>query len=268
MVEPLAVSAATSAPSPAELLAVLLARELADGETAIIGTNSDIQVAACNLARRMHAPRLWWVSGPGGMANPRGDSLCSTADYENIAGAEAWIDLPDMVDFIDWQEHFFDFAILSVLQVDRHGNINTVVVGDHAKPRLRGPGTVGISALTALSRRFYILAARHDRSCFVPRVDFICGPGYLEGGDARERAGLPEGGPALVVSPLGCFDFAPGSRAMRVRSLHPGVTLDQAQKATGFDLLADGVPIVTRMPEPRELEILRSRVDRTGVLRK
>ena len=53
-----------------EMLAVLLSRDMADGEKAIVGTNSDIQVAACNLARARQAPHLWWVSGPGGMTNP------------------------------------------------------------------------------------------------------------------------------------------------------------------------------------------------------
>jgi len=168
-----------SSPSTSELLAILLARDLADGEKAIIGTNSDIQVAACNLARSMHAPHLWWVSGPGGMVNPVQDRLLPTAGYANIAPSEALLDLPDMIDFIDWKVHFFDFAILSVLQVDRHGNINTAVVGQQQRPRLRGPGTVGISALCGLSRRFYVVVQRHDRHTFVPQVDFICGAGFL-----------------------------------------------------------------------------------------
>ena len=254
--------------STAELLAVLLARDLGDGEKAIVGTNSDIQVAACNLARALHAPGLWWVSGAGGMANPVRDRLLPTAGYANIAAAEAWMDLPDMIDFIDWQQHFFDFAILSVLQVDRFGNINTAVVGPQQRPRLRGPGTVGISALCGLSRRFYVVAQRHDRNTFVPRVDFICGAGYLDGGTARERHGLPAGGPRLVVSPLGVFDFDPDSKAMRVRSLHPGVTMEQVRANTGFELLVPPHPPRTALPSAHELAVLRTQVDAGGVLRR
>ena len=161
-----------------EMLAVLLARDMADGEKAIVGTNSDIQVAACNLARQRQAPHLWWVSGPGGMTNPTEGIVRPAADAENIAVASAVMDLPQMIDFIDWQVHFFDFAILGALQTDRFGNINTVCIGDHARPKLRGPGTVGISALCGLSRRFYIMMTRHDRGAFVPKVDFICGAGH------------------------------------------------------------------------------------------
>jgi glutaconate CoA-transferase, subunit B len=255
-------------PALGETLAVLLARDMADGEKAIIGTNSDIQVAACNLARLMQAPRLWWISGPGGMVNPTRDSLISTADFQNIESSEAWLDLPNMIDFIDWKIHFFDFAILSTLQVDRHGNINTVVVGDQGRPKLRGPGTVGISALCGLAKRFYVVLTRHDRSAFRPRVDFVCGPGYLDGGDSRERAGLPPGGPRLVLSPLGVFDFEPVSKAMRVRSLHPGVPLEQVREATAFDLQVNGPLPTTLLPTAEELALLRTRVDTTGTLQR
>ena len=122
-----------------EMLAVLLARDMADGEKAIVGTNSDIQVAACNLARQRQAPHLWWVSGPGGMTNPSDGIVRPAADAENIAVAEAVMDLPQMIDFIDWQVHFFDFAILGALQTDRFGNINTVCIGDHASRSCAAP---------------------------------------------------------------------------------------------------------------------------------
>ncbi|WP_255468020.1 CoA-transferase subunit beta [Reyranella sp. CPCC 100927] len=249
-----------------EMLAVLLARDLADGEKAIVGTNSDIQVAACNLARQRQAPGLWWVSGPGGMTNPTEGIVRPAADAENIPVAQAVMDLPLMIDFIDWRIHFFDFAILGALQTDRFGNINTVCVGNHATPTLRGPGTVGISALTGLSRRFYIMMTRHDRGAFVPKVDFICGAGHLDGGTSRTDAGLPEGGPKLVVTPLGVFDFAPDSKAMRIRTLHPGVTVEEVRDQTGFDLITPGQLASTAPPDDEELFLLRRTVDTTGVL--
>jgi glutaconate CoA-transferase, subunit B len=249
-----------------EMLAVLLARDMADGEKAIVGTNSDIQVAACNLARQRQAPHLWWVSGPGGMTNPSDGIIRPAADAENIAIAEAVMDLPQMIDFIDWQVHFFDFAILGALQTDRFGNINTVCIGNHARPRLRGPGTVGISALCGLSRRFYIMMTRHDRGAFVPKVDFVCGAGFLDGGTSRTDRGLPEGGPKLVVTPLGVFDFEPASKAIRVKSLHEGVTLEEARDNTGFDLLVPETLERTAPPTDDELFLLRRLVDTTGVL--
>ena len=102
----------------------------------------------------------------------------------------------------------------------------------------------------------------------MPKVDFISGPGYLDGGNSREERGLPPGGPKLIVTPLGVFDFVPGSRAMRIKSLHPGVSLEQVRDSTGFDLVVDGTPPVTPVPAAAELEILRARVDSKGALRK
>jgi glutaconate CoA-transferase, subunit B len=249
-----------------EMLAVLLARDMGDGEKAIVGTNSDIQVGACNLARAMHAPQLWWVSGPGGMTNPTEGVIRPAADAENIAVSSSQFDLPMMIDFIDWQIHFFDFAILGALQTDKYGNINTVIVGDHAAPKLRGPGTVGISALTGLSKRFYIMMTRHDRGAFVEKVDFVSGVGHRDGGNSRTEFGLPEGGPRLVVTPLGVFDFAEDSKAMRVKSLHQGVTIAEVAEATGFDLVADDEPPVTDIPTEQELFVLRNTVDKSAVL--
>ena len=72
-------------PALGETLAVLLARDMADGEKVIIGTNSDIQLAACNLARQMQAPRVWWISGPGGMVNPQRDRWTAARHFETDA---------------------------------------------------------------------------------------------------------------------------------------------------------------------------------------
>ena len=101
----------------------------------------------------------------------------------------------------------------------------------------------------------------------MPKVDFISGPGHIEGGDSRVARGLPPGGPKLVVTPLGVFDFEPVTKAMRVASLHDGVTLAQVQERTGFDLVCDAAPPVTPPPTAVELATLRERVDGTGVLR-
>ena len=83
----------------------------------------------------------------------------------------------------------------------------------------------------------------------------------------RTDRGLPEGGPKLVLSPFGAFDFEPTSKRMRVKSLHPGITIEQVQQQTGFELLVEGTPPVTSMPLAEELSVLREKVDSTGVLR-
>jgi glutaconate CoA-transferase subunit B len=260
---------AASTWTTAELQAIILARELADGEVGIVGTASDVQVAACNLARAMHAPSLSWVSGPLGTVNADAGTLLPTADARLIRHAEAVVDLSVMIDVIDWRPGFFDFAILGAMQVDRYGNLNTVVIGDHARPKVRGPGVIGTSPLAAFAKHFFVLLARHDRQNLVERVDFISAVGHYRGGSSRaSELGLETEGPRLVVTPLAVLDFHPVTRSMQLRSVHPGVSVAEVVARTGFAL--DVPPDVATTPPPtgRELAVLRRRVDRTGILRR
>jgi glutaconate CoA-transferase subunit B len=114
--------------------------------------------------------------------------------------------------------------------------------------------------------RVLIYTASHNPRTFVEKVDFVSGPGYLGGPEAWRAAGLPGGGPALVVTPLCTMDFDPGTLRARLRSLHPGVGADQVCAETGFELGGPSVVPVTPGPTRAELAILRQ-LDPRGVLR-
>jgi glutaconate CoA-transferase subunit B len=109
---------------------------------------------------------------------------------------------------------------------------------------------------------------QHSRRVFVERCDFISTFGWGTGGaDARRKLGLPGGGPRYCVTPLAVLDFEPESKRLRLRSVHPTVTVADVVAATGFELIVpDRVPL-TEPPTQEELEILRSRVDPGGLLR-
>jgi glutaconate CoA-transferase subunit B len=91
----------------------------------------------------------------------------------------------------------------------------------------------------------------------VPKVDFVTTPGYLDGGDSRERSGLIQGGVYKVITHLGLFGFDESSRRMRLEALHPGVTIQQVQENTGFELLISDDIGYTEAPTAEELRILR-----------
>ncbi|ODU07038.1 MAG: hypothetical protein ABS81_02825 [Pseudonocardia sp. SCN 72-86] len=249
-----------------ELLAVLLSRELQDEHVGILGTKSEIAYAACRLAQQRYAPGLWFVSGPSGVVNPGVDAISPIADYSLFAGAEALSELSDNIDAIDWSRHFFDFAVLGGLQVDRFGNLNTVVVGDWDRPTVRGPGAIGASVLAAHARYFFVLMPVHSPRTFRPAVDFVSALGYGRTGTERSTLGLPGQGPRLVISPLGVFDFA-DSHEMRIRSLNPGVSVEDVQRRTGFEMLVPDGPVPSNTPPTAaELDVLRTVIDRTHVL--
>ena len=237
--------------APAELMAVALSRELRDGELAIMGAVSALPLAACRLAQLTHAPGLWYITGGSGAVNARpAELLESSCDERLLGAAETALPLPEVV-LLEGRGDVVDVFFAGGLQIDAHANCNLAAVGDWARPRLRGPGGVGLSFLP-LAGRAVVYTASHSPRTFVERVDFVSGPGLTA---------------ALVVTPLCTMDVDPASRRLRLRSLHPGVSLDDVRAATGFPLGAPDPPPVTPAATPAELAALRQ-VDPTGVLRR
>jgi glutaconate CoA-transferase subunit B len=253
-----------------ELHACLIAREFADGERVMLGANVGPGRAGVLLAHLHHAPNLRimvgmsWSSFAGATSVPLAPGM---ADYRNARAAEAFLYM-DVWGF-ELRNFGSDAFVVSGLQVDRFGNTNLIGLGeDHRRLRLRGPGPVGTTTATAYAKRFYIMPARHSPDVLVESCDFVSSVGWGEGGaDGRQRLGLPGGGPALCITELCVFDFDEETKAMRVKSLHPGVSLDEVRARTGFEpVVPDSVPL-TEPPREDELAVLRERVDPAGRLR-
>jgi glutaconate CoA-transferase subunit B len=251
----------------AELMAVAISREMRDGYFGAIGAASHIPMAGLRLAQLTHAPDLSFMCGGSGGLNPRFERLAeSSSDYRNLVNSEFRYSLEDVVDLETAMR--LDFAFVGGMQIDKFGNVNMALIGDWKKPKVRGPGTVGLVFLGGF-RRTYLYTEHHSPKILVYRVDFISGAGFLDGGDARARVFRPESqGPQLLFTPLGVFDFEPVSRHLRVRSVHPGSSVAAIQAATGFELLVADDVAETPAPSDAELETLRGRIDRDGVLRR
>jgi glutaconate CoA-transferase, subunit B len=242
--------------TPAELLAVMGSRQLKDDTTVFAGVG--VPLLAAVLAQQRHAPRLTMVI-EGGIIGPQirpGRLPVSTNEMRAAHRAQM---LPGITDtFLFAQRGFLDYGFMGGAQIDMYGNINTSVVGsDYWKPKVRLPGTGGANDIASLCREVFILTA-HEKRRFVPRVDFVTSPAWLDGDGTRRRAGLLFGGVSRVVTTLGIFGFDPDSKRMRVEALHPGVTLDQVRSETGFELLTRPDVDVTEPPADDELAMLRA----------
>lgn len=249
----------------AELMGAVMARHLRDGEVAVMGAVSMIPMVACRMAQFTHAPNLNYIAGGSGAVNPHLEPLVpSSCDYGQLK-ADAVLPLPDVI-LLEGRFGRLDVFFAGGLQIDQYGNCNLVCVGDYEQPKMKGPGTVGLPFLP-LAGRVIIYTMAHNARTLVPKVDFNSGPGFLSGPEAHEAAQMPGQGPALVVTPLCVFDFDETSKVMRIRSLHPGVTLEQVLENTGFTpVIPDEIP-VTPVPTLEELAGLR-RADPTSVARK
>ena len=252
-----------------ELAAVVLSRELRDGEVGSPGgARSEIPLAAARLAQLTHAPNLAVVTSAVGyvtnaIGKPWGPLCQSTTDYRNIhAGAEAV--LPLLSVFRTKRDWFFAGG----LQVDTFGNLNLTAVGDIKAPTLRGPGGAGLAYAGSCASRYFIYMQQHSRRSIVDKVDVVTSIGYGAGPDDRKRLGLRGGGPALVITPMAVFDFCETSRRLRLKSVHPPHTLEEVLDNTAARIIVPETVPATTLPSERELSVLREEVDRNGTLRR
>lgn len=258
-------------PTPQEIMAVFLARELQDGELLQVGVAMPVAEAAVRLAHIMHGPNMELIFLGARMNVAHLDSLPMPAfgwDRRVVRWAESYSDTGHRFDRVkDWHKRVF---FIGGIQIDPHGNTNLIGVGsDYTKLRFRGPGSVGTPTLSTHVGRYYIVLNTHTARTFVERCDYISTVGWGSGSaDARKKLGLPGGGPRYCVTPLCIMDFTQDDKQLRLQSVHPGVTPDDVQANTGFPLvIPDHVP-TTELPTDTELDVLRSRVDQAGVLRR
>jgi glutaconate CoA-transferase subunit B len=240
--------------STAELMAVVMARQMRPGELAIMGAVSALPQAACRLAQLTSAPGMWFIAGGSGAVNPRLEPLVPSSCDERLLDAECVLPLPEVI-LLEGRGDLIDVFFAGGLQIDAHGNCNLGPVGDWRKPSLRGPGGVGLPFITRAGR-VVIYSMSHDRRTFVPRVDFVSGPGF----PATHGAG-----PSLIVTPLCTMDFDPTEHMARIASLHSGIALEQVLQATGFAPVVPAHVPMTPPPTGEELRILRQ-IDGAGLL--
>jgi glutaconate CoA-transferase subunit B len=246
----------------AERMVAALACELTDETRVFNGAASFIPVAAFLLARATHAPGLMWAAGSIGVDAVPESIPESTTSEALWAGATMLQSSPHDV----WPRAGtgrLDTFCFRGAQIDAHGNVNNTVIGPYDAPRVRLPGGGGMSDLGGIASHVLLWSTTHDRRTFVERLDFRTGLGWGDGGDHRSRLGLP-GGPRVCVTNLAVLDFHPVSRAMRLRSVHPGVTVQDVVAATAFELVIDAEVGVTPAVTPEHLALIR-RLDPTSM---
>ncbi|HMJ76809.1 MAG TPA: CoA-transferase [Iamia sp.] len=154
-------------------------------------------------------------------------------------------------------------VMMGATQVDRYGNQNIAALGpDPHQPNVQLLGVRGAPGNTINDTTSYWVG-RHGPKVFVETVDVVCGIGYDRAAELGPQAARWHE-IRRVVSNLGVFDFETEDHGMRIRSLHPGVTVDEVQEATGFALAVPADLGETRLPTPDELELLATVIDPDG----
>lgn len=249
----------------AELMVTAAAREIRNRDVVFVGMR--LPLLSFQLAQATHAPDAIGIYELGVLREVAAEEpILTMGDLPNLHRATWCTDTLDLMAML--QKGLVDLSFIGGAQVDRFGNLNTTYVGDRSNKFVRLPGSGGACDLASLAKAHIIIMA-HEKRRFVERVDYITSPGYGDGGDWRNKVGLPRGGPRTVITTLGVLRFHPASKEMMLTALHPGVTLEEVLDNTGWDLmLADEIDETNEIKEsiaPTDEELaLLTRFDPQG----
>jgi len=220
-----------------EMMAVAAARRLDDDTVCFVGIG--LPSLAANLARRTHAPGcvLVYESGTIG-AKPERLPL-SIGDGELAETADAVVSVPEM--FAYWlQGKRIGVGFLGAAQIDRHGNLNSTVIGGYDSPKVRLPGGGGAPEIASSVENVFVML-RHSRRTFVPRLDFTTSLGDNV---------------HVVVTDLGILE--PRDGELTLVAVHPGTDVQDVTAVTGWELRVADEVHETEPPTADELSALRA----------
>ena len=217
--------------TPEELMAVVIAREVRDGETIGVGAVSPIPAAGCMLAEQLYTPHITLII------------LDSDEYYPFPAGSS---ELHYMA-----QRGELDLFFLSGIQIDRSGNFNLHIIGEYTNPKVRMAGAYGSAMLYYMAHRVILFRDQHTKRIFVEKVDFVTAAGSTPANVHRE------GGPALVITPKAILSWEKSRREWVLERVQPGSSVEDIQANTDFALSVS--PSLTTTPPPTAEELLMLR---------
>jgi glutaconate CoA-transferase subunit B len=246
--------------TPTEIMTIAAARALKNDDVCFVGIGAPS--AACNLARLTHAPDITLIYESGTIGTRPNVLPLSIGDGELCDTALTTVAVPEM--FRYWlQGGRITVGFLGGAQIDRFANLNTTVVGDYAKPRVRLPGGGGAPEIAMHCREIFITMAMGKRA-FVERLPFVTSFGHGGGAGDRQRLGIATRGPTRVMTDLCMMEPDPATRELTVTALYPGVGREAVQEQCGWAIrFADRLGELP-MPTSEELSVLRELQARTA----
>ncbi|UCE53357.1 MAG: 3-oxoacid CoA-transferase [Desulfobacterales bacterium] len=240
-----------------EMMICASSRYLEDGKTVAVGTGAPCATAM--LAQKTASPNLVILFEAGGLAPALPQMPISVGDSRTFFRGIMAAGMVEMM--TTCCRGLVDYAFLGGAQIDKYGNINSTVIGNYKKPKVRFPGSGGANDFASFCWRTLIMTV-HSKSRFVEKVDFVTTAGFLTGPGAREEAGLPLGtGPYKIITDLAVLGFDEKTKTMLIESVHPGVEVATVKQETGFELIVPDFIRKTPPPTDTELRILRGEVD-------
>jgi glutaconate CoA-transferase subunit B len=235
------------------------AREIHDGNKVFVGMR--LPLLGFAVAKETHAPGAIGIFENGVIRDwPALESIFTMSDPPNIARALLCGGLNDVMYLL--QSGRVDLGFIGGAEIDRFGNLNTHWVEENSK-RTRLPGSGGAADIATMAKRCIIIM-NHERRRFTPKVQFVTSPGFGDGGEWRKEQGLPGGGPSRVITSMGIFSFDGATHEIILSSYHPGVSVEDIKRESGWPLRVAPEVGETNPPTEAELAAVR-KYDPKGV---
>jgi len=240
-----------------EMMAVVAARELQDGEVVFVGIG--LPNLACNLARMTHAPNLTLIYESGAVGAVPERLPVSIGDPSLVTGSAMIATMPEIFQYF-LQGGKIDVGFLGGAQIDRWGNVNTTVIGDYSQPKVRLPGSGGALEISVHSKRTLLMSKLSKRG-FPETVDFVTSPGHRYKGKSRRALGMPGAGPVKIITDKAILEVERESGEMVLAALYPGVGVNDVQEHIGWRLKVRDSLGKVEAPTDKELKLLREDLD-------
>lgn len=240
--------------TPDEMMTIAASRLLTSDDVCFVGIGAPS--AACNVARLTHAPGITLIYESGTIGTAPDVLPLSIGDGELCETALTTVSVPEM--FRYWlMGGRISIGFLGAAQIDRFGNINTTVIGDYHKPKVRLPGGGGAPEIAVSCQQIFITMKQSMRG-FVEKIDFFTSLGHGAGGDDRLKTyGVTTKGPMLMVTDLAVWKPDPVTKEFTVHSVHPDATREQVQETCGWKVKWAEKVEETAPPTQLELDTLR-----------
>ncbi len=244
--------------SPREMMTIMAAREIKNGDIVFCGTG--ISMLAATAAKNINAPNSVIFFETGAIDSLLEELPLAVGDPRIMYGSASNADLLEA--FATMQNrHTADkvIAVVGAAQIDVYGNLNTTCIGDYIKPDIRFSGSGGGCDVASFVPRC-IAFMQHEKRKFVRKLDYLTSPGQLFGKGSREKAGLRSGGLTVVITNLAVMRFDDDTGQMYLDQYYPGVTPDKILENMAFTVdvsrATEAIP-----PSGDELRILREKCD-------
>lgn len=241
-----------------EMMTIIAAREISNNDIVFCGTG--ISMLAAMAAKKINAPESVIFFETGAIDSKLEEIPLAVGDPRVMYHTSANGGLLDS--FATMQNKITGDHVVGILgaaQIDRFGNLNSTVIGDYSSPKIRFSGSGGGCDVASFVPKSLIFM-QHEKRKFVKTLDYLTSPGFLDGPGAREKAGLPPGGPAMVITNMGVMKFDEKTKEMYLAGYYPGITpdeiLDKMEFTVDTSMAKEEIP-----PSAEELYLLREKCD-------